>query len=73
MQAEYSGMKTAPNQSVTRRHRWVDVQSLSPAYFGMVMATGIVSLAADQIGFDCIALALFAMVAGDGDAEVLPG
>ncbi len=54
-------METAPNRSVARRHRWVDVQTLSPAYFGMVMATGIVSLAADQIGFDRIALALFAI------------
>ncbi len=54
-------METAPNQSAARRHRWVDVQNLSPAYFGMVMATGIVSLAADQIGFDRIDLALFAI------------
>lgn len=36
---------------------------LSPAYFGMVMATGIVSLAANQIGFARIAWTLF-VIAG---------
>lgn len=37
------------------------VQSLSPAYFGMVMATGIVSLAANQVGLGTIAWGLFAI------------
>ncbi|WP_323035934.1 tellurite resistance/C4-dicarboxylate transporter family protein [Pararhodobacter sp.] len=36
-----------------------DVDGLSPAYFGMVMATGIVSLAANQIGLPIVAWALF--------------
>ncbi len=36
-----------------------DVKTLSPAYFGMVMATGIVSLAANQIGLAGVAWALF--------------
>ncbi|WP_289069535.1 tellurite resistance/C4-dicarboxylate transporter family protein [uncultured Aliiroseovarius sp.] len=36
-----------------------DVRTLSPAYFGMVMATGIVSLAADQIGLHRVAWGLF--------------
>lgn len=39
--------------------RLFDVATLSPAYFGMVMATGIVSLAADQIAFHRIAWGLF--------------
>ncbi|MBL8528596.1 MAG: C4-dicarboxylate ABC transporter, partial [Burkholderiales bacterium] len=34
-------------------------QGLNPAYFAMVMATGIVSLAADQIGMAAVASALF--------------
>ncbi|WP_415182474.1 tellurite resistance/C4-dicarboxylate transporter family protein [Phaeovulum sp.] len=36
-----------------------DVETLSPAYFGMVMATGIVSLAASQIGLRGVAWLLF--------------
>jgi tellurite resistance protein TehA-like permease len=35
------------------------VKKLSPAYFGMVMATGIVSIAAHLLGMPWIALALF--------------
>ena len=35
------------------------VEALSPAYFGMVMATGIVSIAAHLLGMGWIALALF--------------
>ena len=35
------------------------VKSLSPAYFGMVMATGIVSIAAHMLGLSLIAVALF--------------
>ncbi len=34
-------------------------KTLSPAYFGMVMATGIVSIAAQMSGFSRIALALY--------------
>ena len=34
---------------------------LSPAYFGMVMATGIVSIAAQQLGHPWFARALFAL------------
>jgi len=45
--------------TVSTRRRFFDVRTLSPAYFGMVMATGIVSLAADQIAFHRIAWALF--------------
>ena len=37
------------------------VKSLSPAYFGMVMATGIVSLAANQVGLTWVAWLLFAI------------
>ncbi|MFV0492544.1 MAG: tellurite resistance/C4-dicarboxylate transporter family protein [Pseudorhodobacter sp.] len=35
------------------------VKTLSPAYFAMVMATGIVSLAVEQIGLHVLAIALF--------------
>ncbi len=35
------------------------LRGLSPAYFGMVMATGIVSLAANEIGYPLVAWGLF--------------
>lgn len=49
----------------TRLHRLTrpDVSALSPAYFGMVMATGIVSLAANQIGLQAVSWALFGISA----------
>ena len=37
------------------------LENLSPAYFGMVMATGIVSLAAHQSGMPVLAMVLFAV------------
>jgi tellurite resistance protein TehA-like permease len=43
------------------RKALADVADLSPAYFGMVMATGIVSLAAHWLGLPGIAKALFAL------------
>lgn len=43
------------------RLRHPDPKMLSPAYFGMVMATGIVSLAANQIGLPVVAWGLFAI------------
>jgi tellurite resistance protein TehA-like permease len=58
-------MPDAPNTShfsvVLENLRHPDLKTLSPAYFGMVMATGIVSLAADQIGLPVVAWALFAI------------
>lgn len=36
-----------------------NLESLSPAYFGMVMATGIISITAHLLGFDGIAKGLF--------------
>lgn len=56
-------MSLAPNKS----HRLItlreilhpNLKMLSPAYFGMVMATGIVSLAANQIGIPVVAWSLF--------------
>jgi len=36
-----------------------DLKGLSPAYFGMVMATGIISLTAHFLGFDLVAIGLF--------------
>jgi tellurite resistance protein TehA-like permease len=41
--------------------RGADLAGLSPAYFGMVMATGIVSLAAHMSGLQRLALALFGL------------
>ena len=35
------------------------VEALSPGYFGLVMATGIVSIAAHQLGFETVARSLF--------------
>lgn len=49
-------------EAPARRWHWSpDVTTLLPAYFGMVMATGIVSLAAEQIGLHRIAWGLFAI------------
>ncbi len=36
-----------------------DLKGLSPAYFGMVMATGIISLTAHFLGFELVAHSLF--------------
>ncbi len=47
--------------TVVHRLLHPDVRDLSPAYFAMVMATGIVSLAAAQIGMPVIAWMLFAI------------
>ncbi|HEU0228950.1 MAG TPA: tellurite resistance/C4-dicarboxylate transporter family protein [Burkholderiaceae bacterium] len=41
------------------RFGWEALGSMSPAYFGMVMATGVVSIAANLSGHDTIARALF--------------
>lgn len=46
------------------RVRHPNTEKLAPAYFGMVMATGIVSLSANQIGLRPLALALFAVAWG---------
>lgn len=43
------------------RHAQVSVERLSPGYFSMVMATGILSLAADRLGLPMLARALFAL------------
>jgi tellurite resistance protein TehA-like permease len=59
-------MKTVPEKSVTSKRRELpdgrtlaQLAELSPAYFGMVMATGIVSLAAHLLNMQAIARALF--------------
>ena len=45
-----------------RLARWdADIAGLSPAYFGMVMATGIVSIGADMLGLPLLARGLFAL------------
>jgi tellurite resistance protein TehA-like permease len=46
----------------SRKERWLaDLAELSPAYFGMVMATGIVSLAAHLLAMPGLARALFGL------------
>ncbi len=40
---------------------FADLAGMSPAYFGMVMATGIVSLAAQMLGWPTLARALFGL------------
>ncbi|MBU3028706.1 tellurite resistance/C4-dicarboxylate transporter family protein [Paracoccus marinaquae] len=55
------GADTPTRDSLSGRLLRPDVSRLSPAYFAMVMATGIVSLAADQIGLRGVAVALFAV------------
>lgn len=59
-------MKPIPDQTNTSPHRELPAEpafnhlaGLSPAYFGMVMATGIVSLAADLLGMPFLAKVLF--------------
>ncbi len=47
--------------SLLARVRHPNTETLAPAYFGMVMATGIVSLAVNQIGLPALALGLFAI------------
>lgn len=54
-------MKKLPEQPKESRHLARQVQNLSPAYFGMVMATGIVALAAHQVGPRWLAWGLFAI------------
>ena len=54
-------MPDRPEISLWSRVINPDVAALSPAYFGMVMATGIVSLAAKQIGLPGLAWLLFAV------------
>ncbi len=49
----------ATGRAIGKRFWPPDVRTLSSGYFGMVMATGIVSLAADQIGLHGIAWGLF--------------
>ena len=53
--------KQKPPRTPEARLLASQVRSLSPAYFGMVMATGIVSLAANQVGLGAVAWALFAI------------
>ena len=43
----------------SQRPTFAELASLSPAYFGLVMATGIVSLAAFLLGYSALAWALF--------------
>ena len=53
------GSLTAPPEKRLDTSALPGLADLSPAYFAMVMATGIVSLAANAHGWRTIALALF--------------
>ncbi len=53
-------MRTAADQpEPLKEHVLAQLAELSPAYFGMTMATGIVSLAAHLLGMESVASALF--------------
>ncbi|MEC5325139.1 tellurite resistance/C4-dicarboxylate transporter family protein [Aurantimonas sp. A3-2-R12] len=55
-----SGKLETPQPTSLLNRLWhPDLTTLSPAYFGMVMATGIVSLAANQIDLPVVAWGLF--------------
>jgi tellurite resistance protein TehA-like permease len=58
-----SGKAETPMQThaIGRRPVLAGVETLAPAYFGMVMATGIVSLAAEQMGMPWLARGIFAI------------
>ncbi|MDA3887331.1 MAG: tellurite resistance/C4-dicarboxylate transporter family protein [Allgaiera sp.] len=51
----------ASQSTLFGRLRHPDIKHLSPAYFGMVMATGIVSLATNQVGLWLVSRILFAI------------
>jgi tellurite resistance protein TehA-like permease len=51
----------APPAVPPERRSFADLAGLSPAYFGLVMATGIVSLATELMGFPFVARAMFAL------------
>ena len=52
----------APAPSAAEVDRgWVGLADLSPAYFGKVMATGIVSIAAQMAGLEAVARGLFVL------------
>ncbi len=53
---------TTPLRAAAFEARWrIGLAGLSPAYFGMVMATGIVSIGSDLLGLPGIARGLFAL------------
>lgn len=58
-----SGSVTAskPYRLVEKPGRWAGIASLHPAYFALVMATGIVSIAAHLKGLQRIGIALFVL------------
>ncbi|OOG50803.1 tellurite resistance/C4-dicarboxylate transporter family protein [Polaromonas sp. C04] len=53
--------RTAPQHRRLANQRLAGLAGLSPAYFAMVMATGVVSLAAFQQGLELVARALFGL------------
>jgi tellurite resistance protein TehA-like permease len=56
-----SASRAAAGASEARASPREDLAGLSPAYFGMVMATGIVSVAAHDLGLPRVGAALFAL------------
>ncbi len=51
--------RTRPEDIPPGRHILADLEGLSPAYFGMVMATGIISIAAHLLAMPRVAQILF--------------
>lgn len=58
------GGGTTPSRPAWARARGTGLADLSPAYFGLVMATGIVSLSAWMLGHPLVARALFVLNTG---------
>lgn len=55
-------MQDAPKQAINTRQMWAwRLQQWPPAYFSLVMATGIVSIASFELGMRRFGLALFAI------------
>ena len=56
MHAAVTAMRPA---AIGKARLWRGLKSMSPAYFGMAMATGIVSIAAHLLGYAWLAMWLF--------------
>ncbi|HPF38736.1 MAG TPA: tellurite resistance/C4-dicarboxylate transporter family protein [Phycisphaerae bacterium] len=52
---------TAPSRASEMSSRWAGIETLHPAYFALVMATGIVSIASQLLGMTRVAFVLFVL------------
>jgi len=55
----YSGQLDMPTADNSKERLRLGVKTMSPSYFGMAMATGIVSIAAHLLGYEHVAWSLF--------------